>query len=77
MTVAKHKIKKQGVSVKLDLEPAPDIVTANSGGAAWTPDEGTTWYVLPGVSGCWAVAFANPGAGWLVGTNGQIIKISF
>ena len=25
-TVAKHKIKKQGVAVKLDLEPAPDIV---------------------------------------------------
>jgi len=53
------------------------VVTANSGGAAWTPDEGTTWYVLPGVSGCWAVAFASPSAGWLVGTNGQIIKISF
>jgi len=53
------------------------VVTANSGGAAWTPDEGTTWYVLPGVSGGWAVAFASPGAGWLVGTNGQITKISF
>ena len=26
ITVAKHKIKKQGVTVKLDLEPAPDIV---------------------------------------------------
>ncbi len=26
VTVAKHKIKKQGVAVKLDLEPAPDIV---------------------------------------------------
>ncbi len=26
VTVAKHKIKKQGVSVKLELEPAPDIV---------------------------------------------------
>jgi phosphopantothenoylcysteine decarboxylase/phosphopantothenate--cysteine ligase len=26
ITVAKHKIKKQGVAVKLDLEPAPDIV---------------------------------------------------
>jgi phosphopantothenoylcysteine decarboxylase/phosphopantothenate--cysteine ligase len=26
VTVAKHKIKKQGVSVQLDLEPAPDIV---------------------------------------------------
>jgi len=53
------------------------VVTANSGGAAWSPDEGTTWYVLPGVSGCWAVAFATPKAGWLAGTGGQIIKISF
>ncbi|MDP8984066.1 MAG: bifunctional phosphopantothenoylcysteine decarboxylase/phosphopantothenate--cysteine ligase CoaBC [Pseudomonadota bacterium] len=26
VTVAKHKIKKRGVAVKLDLEPAPDIV---------------------------------------------------
>jgi phosphopantothenoylcysteine decarboxylase/phosphopantothenate--cysteine ligase len=26
VTVAKHKIKKQGTAVKLDLEPAPDIV---------------------------------------------------
>jgi len=26
VTVAKHKIKKQGVGVKLDLEPAPDII---------------------------------------------------
>jgi photosystem II stability/assembly factor-like uncharacterized protein len=53
------------------------VVTADSGGAAWTPDEGTTWYVLPGVTGGWAVAFAGPEAGWLVGTGGQIIKISF
>jgi photosystem II stability/assembly factor-like uncharacterized protein len=53
------------------------VVTANTGGAAWTPDEGTTWYVLPGISGAWAVAFASPDAGWLVGANGQIIKISF
>jgi photosystem II stability/assembly factor-like uncharacterized protein len=53
------------------------VVTADSGGAAWTPDEGTTWYVLPGVTGCWAVAFASPNAGWLVGTGGQIIKIAF
>ena len=53
------------------------VVTANTGGAAWTPDEGTTWYVLPGVSGGWAVAFASPDAGWLVGAGGQITKISF
>ena len=53
------------------------VVTADTGGAAWTPDEGTTWYVLPGVTGCWGVAFASPGFGWLVGTGGTIIKISF
>ena len=53
------------------------VATANTGGAAWTPDEGTTWYVLPGVTGCWAVAFASPDAGWLVGAGGQIVKIGF
>lgn len=53
------------------------VITANAGGAAWTPDEGTTWYTLPGVTGYWAVAFASPQAGWLVGTGGRILKISF
>ena len=53
------------------------VITANDGGAAWTPDEGTTWFALPGVSGFWAVAFASPKAGWLVGTDGRILKITF
>lgn len=53
------------------------VVTANAGGAAWTPDEGTTWYPIPDVTGYWAVAFASPKAGWLVGTDGRILKISF
>lgn len=53
------------------------VITANAGGAAWTPDEGNTWFTLPGVSGFWAVAFATPKAGWLVGTGGTILKISF
>ena len=53
------------------------VITANTGGAAWTPDEGNTWFTLPGVSGYWAVAFASSDAGWLVGTNGTILKISF
>jgi photosystem II stability/assembly factor-like uncharacterized protein len=56
---------------------ANDPPTFSTGSAAWTPDEGNTWFTLPGVSGCWAVAFATPKAGWLVGVNGQIIKISF
>jgi len=53
------------------------VVTANTGGAAWTPDEGTTWFALSGVTGYWAVAFASPKSGWLVGTGGTILKISF
>src|SRR5437868_8182242 len=53
------------------------VITANDGGAAWTPDEGNTWFALPGVTGYWAVAFASPKAGWLVGTDGRILKISF
>jgi photosystem II stability/assembly factor-like uncharacterized protein len=53
------------------------VITANDGGAAWTPDEGNTWFMLPDVSGFWAVAFASPEAGWLVGTDGRILKVSF
>ena len=53
------------------------VITANDGGAAWTPDEGNTWFSLTGVSGFRAVAFASPKAGWLVGTDGRILKISF
>lgn len=48
-----------------------------SGAAAWSPDEGRTWFQLPAVSGYWAVAFANPKAGWFVGNSGKILKISF
>ena len=53
------------------------VITANDGGAAWTPDEGSTWYSLTGVSGYWAVGFATPKAGWLVGINGTILNIRF
>jgi photosystem II stability/assembly factor-like uncharacterized protein len=61
-------------AVVVTAETEPDFA---SGSAAWTPDEGRTWFPIPGVSGYWAVAFANPGAGWFVGNNGQILKISF
>jgi photosystem II stability/assembly factor-like uncharacterized protein len=53
------------------------VVITGPAGAAWTPDEGDTWYSLRGVANYWAVAFANPEAGWLVGTNGRILKVSF
>jgi photosystem II stability/assembly factor-like uncharacterized protein len=61
-------------TVVVTAETEPDF---DSGSAAWTPDEGATWYTLPNVSGYWAVAFADPHAGWFVGNNGQILKISF
>ncbi len=53
------------------------VITADIGGAAWTPDEGTTWSTLPGITGYWAVAFADPQNGWMVGENGSILKVSF
>jgi photosystem II stability/assembly factor-like uncharacterized protein len=61
-------------SIVITTETQPNF---DSGAAAWSPDEGQTWFSLPQVSGYWAVAFANPDAGWFVGNNGQILKISF
>jgi photosystem II stability/assembly factor-like uncharacterized protein len=61
-------------TVVITAETAPNY---DSGTAAWTPDEGRTWFQLPEVSGYWAVAFANPRAGWFVGNGGRILKISF
>jgi len=53
------------------------VVVTGPGGAAWTPDEGDTWFTLPGVTGYWAVAFGSPKTGWLVGTDGRILRIDF
>ena len=53
------------------------VVATGPGGVSWTPDEGDTWYPIPDLTGFWAVAFASPQAGWLVGTNGRIVKLSF
>ena len=53
------------------------VVVTGPGGAAWTPDEGNTWFTLPGVTNYWGVAFGSPKTGWLVGTDGRILKIAF
>jgi hypothetical protein len=53
------------------------VVATGPSGSAWTPNEGTTWFTLAGLTGYWAVAFANEHVGWLVGTGGRIEKISF
>jgi hypothetical protein len=53
------------------------VVITGPSGVAWSPDEGDTWLSLPGLVNYWAVAFASPHAGWLVGTDGRILKIAF
>jgi photosystem II stability/assembly factor-like uncharacterized protein len=65
----------KGQTVVITAETEPKFT---SGSAAWTPDEGQTWFKLPKVvSGYWAAAFASPKAGWFVGNGGKILKISF
>jgi photosystem II stability/assembly factor-like uncharacterized protein len=53
------------------------VVVTGPGGAAWTPDEGNTWFTLPGVTNYWGVAFGSKRTGWLVGTEGRILRIDF
>ena len=53
------------------------VVATGPGGTAWSPDEGDTWTLIPGLQNYWAVAFASPRAGWLVAIDGSIVKISF
>lgn len=53
------------------------VVATGPAGSAWTPDEGDTWFQLPGVTGYWAVAFGSRKTGWLVGTEGRILRIDF
>jgi photosystem II stability/assembly factor-like uncharacterized protein len=53
------------------------VVATGPGGAAWTANEGDTWSLLPGITDCWAVAFASRSAGWLACGAGVIVKVSF
>ncbi|MBA3892207.1 MAG: hypothetical protein H0X69_00730 [Gemmatimonadales bacterium] len=53
------------------------VVITGPAGAAWTRNEGKKWHLLDGVRDYWAVAFANRRHGWLVGTEGRILKLVF
>ena len=53
------------------------VLATGPAGAAWSGDEGGRWTLLDGVRDCWAVGFAGPGAGWLVGSGGRIFRVSF
>jgi len=53
------------------------VVATAPTGTVWSPDEGRSWKLLSGLSGLWAVDFGSNRTGWLVGTNGQIVRIDF
>ena len=52
------------------------VIATGPVGASWTPDEGAHWFALDTATNYWAVAFASSKAGWLVGTDGRIAKVS-
>jgi photosystem II stability/assembly factor-like uncharacterized protein len=52
------------------------VVATGPGGAAWSANEGRSWSELKGIGDYWAVAFAGK-SGWLVGTDGRILAVSF
>ncbi len=54
----------------------PTIVATGPGGAAWSGNEGRSWEEIQGVKNYWAIAFAGT-SGWLVGTEGRILRITF
>jgi photosystem II stability/assembly factor-like uncharacterized protein len=57
-----------------DSDP-PTLVAVGPDGAVYTRDVGHTWTVIDR-NDYWSVGFASPRAGWLVGRNGRITKLS-
>ncbi len=56
--------------------PTPTLVAVGPNGADWSPDEGLTWSSGDTAS-YWGLDIASPAAGWLVGPEGRIVRISF
>jgi photosystem II stability/assembly factor-like uncharacterized protein len=52
------------------------VVAVGPGGADYSPDDGATWMSLDTLT-YWAVGFASPRAGWLVGPEGRVTRVSF
>jgi photosystem II stability/assembly factor-like uncharacterized protein len=53
------------------------VVATGPSGSAFSVDEGETWSLLAGTTGFWATTFASARRGWLVGTDGRIVRIDF
>jgi photosystem II stability/assembly factor-like uncharacterized protein len=55
---------------------AKTVVITGPAGAAWSADEGMSWTPIEGAKDYWAVGFAGR-VGWMVGTGGRILKVTF
>jgi len=56
--------------------PTPTLVAVGPHGADWSADEGATWSPAD-TAAYWGLDIASPAAGWLVGPEGRIMRISF
>jgi photosystem II stability/assembly factor-like uncharacterized protein len=53
----------------------PTVVAVGPTGSAYSRDNGVTWTPIDTLN-YWSVGFASPRAGWAVGTQGRITKLS-
>ncbi len=53
----------------------PLVVAVGPSGAVYSRDEGLTWTAIDSLN-YWSVGFASPRAGWAVGVNGRITRLS-
>jgi hypothetical protein len=51
------------------------VVVASPGGLAWSVNDGLTWAVIS-LNNYWSVGFASRHAGWAVGAEGHITRLS-
>ncbi len=56
--------------------PTPTLVAVGPNGADWSADEARTWSAADTAS-YWGLGIASTAAGWLVGPDGRIARISF
>lgn len=56
--------------------PTPTVVAVGPKGAELSRDEAESWVPLD-TAAYWAVGFASPRAGWLVGPGGRITRVGF
>ena len=55
--------------------PTPTVVVEGPKGSAYSRDNGKTWTLIDEVN-YWGISIASKNAGWLVGANGRITKLS-